>query len=374
MSMYYTPPKVDLVRIRGLWYLLSVIVAGAGLYALLSHGLNLGVDFTGGTVFQYQFQKPLGATRAQQTALLEQTRRALPVAGVEQTAGLQIVGNNILAVRMAVQPKDRETVKEKVKQALSTSLAAQYGPPEEIASQSIGAALGSETRRRAVWALALGCVLMIIYITVRYRFTFAITAVFALVHDCLIMAGAVAISRLEVDSSFVAALLTVVGYSINDTIVIYDRIRENLRLRRTGTFEEIVNVSLWQTMTRSIYTVLTVLFVLWAIFLFGGTTLHSFAFALLVGITSGAYSSIFNAPQLAVTIQRWRGGPVQVSRSFRVPTGVPGLQKNAASAPTSAASTAESSGEQPATAAAPSPRRDTKAKRRPSGGKRKRRF
>jgi len=368
MSVQPPQPRLDLVRLRPLWYLLSCALIATAIWALITRGINFGVDFTGGTVFQYQFAKPLGESREAQTALLQRVRAALPAAGIRRSASLQIVGRDTLAVRIAAQPEEQQAIGARLKTAIAQTLGAEYGEPVEVGSESIGAAVGREMRTKAAWALLVGCILMGFYISIRYQFIFAIGAVVALVHDCLIMTGAVALSGMEVNSPFVAALLTVVGYSVNDTIVIYDRIRENLRLRRSGSFAETVNASLWQTMTRSIYTVLTVLFVLWAIFLYGGATLHAFAFALLVGITSGAYSSIFNAPQVVVDLQRLRGGKtVRVSRTFRVP---------APSVPTpSQRPTGNEEGaagiEAEQQAAAPRPTRA--ARRRPSG-KRKRRF
>jgi len=285
------------------------------------------------------------------------------------------VGSSTLSVRVAFGPAEVQGVKDRIREALARALGSEYGQPEEMGTESIGAVVGAELRNRAIWALIVGSILMVIYITIRYQFIFAIGAIAALLHDCLIMTGAVALSGLEVNGPFVAALLTIIGYSINDTVVIYDRIRENLRLRRTGSFEEIVNASLWQTMTRSVYTVLTVLFVLWAIFLFGGSTLHSFSFALLVGITSGAYSSIFNAPQLVVSMQRLRGGPVRVARTFRAPLATSASQPAGSPAPRASAPASDSGapgaqGEEGAAGPAPRP---GKAKRRPAG-KRKRRF
>ncbi len=373
MSVFPSQPRTDLVRLRPLWYVISLLVAAAGLYAIFTTGLNWGVDFTGGTVFQYGFSKPLGATRAQQTALLDRASKAVAEAGVTKSAALQVVGSNTLSVRVGAGPAEAQAVKGRIRDALARALGSAYGQPQDMGTESIGAVVGAELRNRAIWALIVGSVLMVIYITIRYQFVFAIAGIAALLHDCLIMTGAVALSGLEVNGPFVAALLTIIGYSINDTVVIYDRIRENLRLRRTGSFEEIVNASLWQVMTRSIYTVLTVLFVLWAIFLFGGSTLHSFSFALLVGITSGAYSSIFNAPQLVVSMQRLRGGPVRVARTFRAPLATSAPQDAPSPVSRAAAPTADSAAAQGEEGAAGPSRRPGKAKRRPAG-KRKRRF
>lgn len=137
---------------------------------------------------------------------------------------------------------------------------------------------------------------MIVYISYRFEFKFAVAGILTLIHDVIIVLGAFSLMQLEIDAAFVAALLTVVGYSINDTIVIFDRVRENLKAHRKGEdIKALVNRSIWQTMTRSIYTVLTVLFAAVSLYVFGGETTKNFALALIIGISAGAYSSIFNA-------------------------------------------------------------------------------
>ena len=143
---------------------------------------------------------------------------------------------------------------------------------------------------------------MIVYITYRFEFKFAVSGIIAIAHDILVVVGMFSLLQKEIDASFVAAILTIVGYSINDTIVIFDRIRENLKTHsKTESFAQLVNRSIWQTMTRSIYTVLTVVFATAALYFFGGETTKNFSLALLIGFASGAYSSIFNASPIWVT-------------------------------------------------------------------------
>jgi preprotein translocase subunit SecF len=172
--------------------------------------------------------------------------------------------------------------------------------------EKVGAIIGSELTRQAMLALVISWLLMIAYITYRCEFKFAVSGILALIHDIIVVVGLFSLLRKEIDASFVAAILTIVGYSINDTIVIFDRIRENLKTRKkTETMQELVNHSIWQTMTRSIYTVMTVLFCTAALYFFGGETTKNFALALLIGFTSGAYSSIFNASPIWVTWKEW---------------------------------------------------------------------
>ena len=162
--------------------------------------------------------------------------------------------------------------------------------------EQVGATIGSELVQQAAMAIVLSWVLMIAYITFRFEFKFAIAAIIALIIDVLVVLSYFSLFQMEMDSSFVAALLTVVGYSVNGTIVIFDRIRENLKIhRRSESLGEMVDNSIWQCMTRTIYTVATSLFAIVSIFLFGGETINNFSFAMLVGFASGAYTSIFLA-------------------------------------------------------------------------------
>jgi preprotein translocase SecF subunit len=164
--------------------------------------------------------------------------------------------------------------------------------------ENVGAVIGRELTRQAFLALLIASIGIILYITFRFEFRFAITAIIALLHDILAVVAFFYLFRLEVNSPFIAALLTIMGYSINDTIVIYDRIRENLKKRHKQTLAEIVNTSIGQSLRRSIFTSLTTLFVLTTLFIFGGVTLRAFISAMLVGVTFGTYSSIFVASPL----------------------------------------------------------------------------
>ena len=170
------------------------------------------------------------------------------------------------------------------------------GQNEVLRVENVGATVGKDLVKSAVGAVVLSWVLMIIYITIRFELRFALAAIVALIIDVLVTLTWFSVLHLEIDSSFVAALLTVVGYSVNGTIVVFDRIRENLHThRRSESLGDLVDASIWQTMTRSVYTTLTTLFAVVAIFLFGGETIHNFSFAMLVGFCSGFYTSTFLA-------------------------------------------------------------------------------
>ena len=182
------------------------------------------------------------------------------------------------------------------------------GNYEVMREEKVGATIGGELIFNAIMALVFSWVLIILYIAYRFEFRFGFAAVLALVHDILIVLSIFSFTQKQVDSSFVAALLTIVGYSINDTIVIFDRIRENLKLhfRRGGNVGALVNRSIYQTLTRSLYTVFTCLFTTFALYFFGGETTKDFAFALIIGFTSGCYSSIFIAGPLWLTFRNWK--------------------------------------------------------------------
>ena len=180
------------------------------------------------------------------------------------------------------------------------------GLQEDLRTEKVGAVIGSELTLKAVLAMLISWVIIIMYISYRFELKFALSAIAALLHDIIIVMGVFSLLQKEIDGSFVAAIMTIIGYSINDTIVIFDRIRENLKLhfRKGGDLIELINHSIMQTMTRSIYTVLTVLFTVVSLFVFGGETTKNFALALLIGISCGAYSSIFNASPLWYDLKR----------------------------------------------------------------------
>ena len=196
-------------------------------------------------------------------------------------------------------------LEENDRKKVMASIRSDVGNYEVLREEKVGATIGGELIFNAVMALVISWVLIILYIAYRFEFRFGIAAVIALVHDILIVLTFFSFTQRQIDSSFVAALLTIVGYSINDTIVIFDRIRENLKLhfRRGGDLNELLNRSIYQTLTRSLYTVFTVLFTTLALYFFGGETTKDFAFTLLVGFASGCYSSIFIAGPLWLTFR-----------------------------------------------------------------------
>lgn len=297
----------DLVGRRRLWYSISTAVILFGMYFYFTQGINQGIDFTGGAIFRYRFPANSIPPKRQHLDIINRVRDQLHAANLS-TGTIQISGSDELYIRTQARIESERNAHGR---KISEVLLKQFPGIEEIGSELVGPVIGRDLKMKAIIGVFLGCCLIAIWIWIRYNamgdgLRYAAAGIIALIHDVLVMVGLFALAgkispRIEADSSFVAALLTVVGYSINDSVVIFDRIRENLSLRRRDPFALIVNDSLIQTMARSINTVLTVELTLVALFLFGGETIHSFMLALIIGITAGAYSSIFVAGPILVS-------------------------------------------------------------------------
>ena len=260
-------------------------------------GFNFGIDFTGGTIIELRFDDKVG---------IGQVREVMKGYKLDNSM-IQLSGDESSATEARDVMIRTVDLEENDRKAIMASLKEKLGNYAVLREEKVGATMGAELLMNAAMATLLSWLLIVAYVSFRFEFRFGIAAVLALVHDVLVVLGVFSILQKQVDSSFVAALLTIVGYSINDTIVIFDRIRENLRLhfRRGGDIVELANRSIYQTLTRSLYTVLTVLFTTFALYWFGGDTTKDFSFALLVGFFSGCYSSIFVASPLWVTLRNW---------------------------------------------------------------------
>ena len=283
-------PRFDIVGRRGWFFSLSLAITIAGLIPLLALGFNLGTDFKAGSQIQLAVNQPFD-TRT--------------VAQVMAKAGVQVPAGSV-----SVAGLNDATAMIRFPEVLSLSLQASITKETKVAFpnssfqiNTVDPFVAQQTSRIAVWAVLMASLFIAIYVLVRFEYRFSAAALVALLHDVFIVMSAFALLRLEVNLSFVAAVLTIVGYSINDTIVIFDRIRENLKLEPPKSYPELsalVNKSLWQTMTRSLNTVATVLLAALMLFFFGGQSIHDFTFGLTVGLISGAYSSIFIASPLWV--------------------------------------------------------------------------
>ncbi len=289
--------KIDIIGKRKWWYIISLVIIIPGIICMFTRGFNLGIDFTGGTIIDLRFDKPVSIMDVRDVLKTYKLDNSpIQLAGEDSSAA---VSQNVMIRTVDLEENDRKAVMASLKDSL--------GNYNVLREEKVGSTMGSELMMQALWATLLSWLLIVLYISYRFEFRFGIAAVLALVHDILIVLSVFSLMQKQVDSSFVAALMTIVGYSVNDTIVIFDRIRENLKLhfRKGGNIDELANTSIYQTLTRSIYTVCTVLFTTLALYYFGGDTTKDFAFALLIGFTCGAYSSIFIASPLWVTFRGW---------------------------------------------------------------------
>ncbi|MGR6836557.1 protein translocase subunit SecF [Syntrophomonas erecta] len=268
---------MQIIQKRKWFYILSLVIIIPGLISLLMQGLNLGIDFKGGSILHIRMESTVTS------ADMRTTLKGLELGKSE----VQKSGNEFYI-------RTQELNQEETNNLMSV-LREKFGQVEFLSAESVGATIGSELTRNAVLSLLIAAVLMLIYITVRFEWTFGVAAVVGIIHNVLIVLGLFSIFHWEVNSAFIAAMLTIIGYSINDTIVIFDRVRENLRMKKKEDYINLLNRSIMQTLNRSVNTVLTSIFPLITLYLFGGVTIKIFVLAMLIGFIVGAYSSIFIA-------------------------------------------------------------------------------
>ena len=293
---------MNLMKYKIWYFVFSLLIILPGLYFLITSGLRLGIDFTGGALLEYSIE---GSPKP------EEVRNIILNQGVEIGQITQSESSYIIRTK----PLEQEKIN-----SIKTGLIEKFGRVEERRAEFVGPVIGNELRKKAFFALGLSSLAIVLYIAFSFRkvpkpassWRFGIAAIVALLHDVLLVVGVFAalghFLGVEVDTLFITALLTVIGFSVHDTIVVFDRIRENLTkhigknfiAKQEARFIDVANLSVVQTLGRSLNTSLTVVFVLVALLLFGGETIKWFVVALLVGIISGTYSSIFNATALLV--------------------------------------------------------------------------
>jgi preprotein translocase subunit SecF len=279
-----------------LWFTFSAILIAVGIFALISNGLvkgkvmNFGIDFTGGTILNLRFDSVVSLNDIRD--ILTKYGRGNSV--IQRTEGRDIIINT-----------DPLTTDERGQ--ILNDIKAKFPAVELLEADTIGPIVGSELRKQAFWALVLATAGILIYVAFRFEFKYSVAAVLALFHDAIITTGIIALLWRPIDTPFIAAILTILGYSINDTIVIFDRIRENLLKPGYSKkpLPDVINESVNQTMARSINTILTVLFMNLALLVYGGATIKDFALTLLIGFSFGGYSSIFIASPLVVLFDKW---------------------------------------------------------------------
>lgn len=298
--------QIQIIKNSKKWVSISAIAILISLVTLFTKGLNYGIDFSGGNLFQLKFEKVLDAKEVNTSLdkLAENIEQFSPNA-----RKVQISEEHDLLIRI-------EEISEEQKIEFYNNIK-EVGKYEIIKEDKVGASVGSELKKSAILSLLIGGIMIILYITLRFQFKFAIAAILALMNDILIAVGGIALLGYEINTPFIAAVLTILGYSINDTIVVFDRIRETLKRKSDSNFGELLDKSINQVVTRSINTSVTTLLAIIAILVFGGDSLRTFITTLLIGTIAGTYSSIFIATPLVYLLEKNRDGKVDTSKYIK---------------------------------------------------------
>ncbi|ASP39426.1 protein translocase subunit SecF [Bacterioplanes sanyensis] len=282
---------LDFMKARGIALVLSIVLVLASIGSVAVQGLNLGLDFTGGTLLEVKYQQPVALEGITDT-LEDAGYRDVTVQNFGSETDVLVrmseafrddLGNEVLGVLQQQLPEDNEIRLER--------------------SEFVGSQVGEELRDEGGLALLMALAVVMIYVAVRFQFKFSVGAVAALFHDVIIVVGLFSLFQWEFDLNVLAALLAVIGYSLNDTIVVSDRIRENFRILRRGGAIDVINESLNQTLGRTLMTSLTTALVLFALMVFGGEMIHGFAVALMIGVLVGTYSSIYVAANILLLMK-----------------------------------------------------------------------
>ena len=306
----FTNANYDFIRWRWHALILSALLVLAGIgYGMIRGGIPLGIDFTGGTLIVVRFTQPV-TEDAVRTAL-----DSLPGEKVVQKYGDPSVNEILIRLPQASGSESGFSL-EQGSRAVEAALVKAGLPKFEVTNREVvGPVIGADLQRKGVYATLASIVGITVYIALRFRFTFAIGAIVATFHDILVVFAMLAFFNYELSLNVVAAILTITGYSVNDTIVIFDRVRENMRSMRRDSLEHVVNASVNQTLSRTLITAGTVFLSVLALFLFGGEALRGFSFTMLVGVISGTYSTVFIASAIAIILSQKKTATAAVSQA-----------------------------------------------------------
>lgn len=285
-------PKIDFMGKKYYAFAISGILFILGIIAIIQitrGAANLGIDFTGGTAVQVRFEKPV---------TLHEARKTLEGGGLRDFDLQDMPEERKILVRVKKGEETLGVISEKIISILSAGFSDQELVVDS--TTEIGPKIGARLRKDAMWAILAATAGLLIYIAFRFQFRFGIGATIAALHDVLAVLGLFYIMSREINLVIVAALLAIAGYSLTDTVVVFDRIRENLKTRLREPVDVVVNQSINEVLSRTIITALTTLFAAWALFFFGGEVIHDFALAIIIGITVGTYSSIFVASPIVL--------------------------------------------------------------------------
>lgn len=302
MKIFNKTPSFNFMAKRKVALIFSLILIMASVFSLVTKGLNFGLDFTGGTLIEVAYP---------QSADLVKIRQRLTAAGFGDAVVQNFGSSKDVLVRLAPREKTTsESLGDKILVALKMD-------DEDVVmrrQEFVGPQVGDELRDDGGLAMLIALAFILVYVMARFEYRFALGSIAALIHDVIITMGVFSFFQLDFDLTVLAAILAVIGYSLNDTIVVFDRIRENFRLMRKQEVAVIVNTSLNQTLSRTIMTSFTTLIVVVAMFFFGGELIHGFAIALIVGIVIGTYSSIYVASSMVITLKITSESMMQVKK------------------------------------------------------------
>jgi preprotein translocase subunit SecF len=323
----FNSPNYNFIKWRWHAIALSLVVIGAGVVMLVTRGLPLGIDFSGGTLVIVQFE---------QAVTEDQVRNAIagviPGEEVVQQYGNPAERQILVRLPQTVETEQGASLEQgalQIRQALEKGGLPKF---EVISTEVVGPVIGADLQRRGIYATLASLLAITIYIGFRFRFSFAVGAIAATLHDVFVTLAFLAFFGYDLSLNVVAALLTITGYSVNDTIVIFDRVRENLRTKRREPLEQVVNTSVNQTLSRTIITAGTTFMSVLALFIFGGEVLRGFAFTMLVGIVSGTYSTIFIASSIAIILSQRKHAAAAPAASAPAATPRPGRKSGRARA------------------------------------------
>jgi preprotein translocase SecF subunit len=289
MMQFFGETRIDFIKLRWKAIAFSAAIILAGIVSMIiKGGPKYGVDFLGGTVIQVHFPQPPN---------ISEVRQVMANVGFGDAEIKTFGAPNDVLLRVEKQEETTAIatpIMEALRQAFPQNL------PEERLVESVGPKIGKELRTSAIWATLISLALILVYVSFRFEFIFAVGAVVALFHDVMVTVGFFSLLNMEINLTVVAALLTIVGFSLNDTIVVMDRIRENRRILRDASIEQLINVSLNQTLGRTIITSLTVFIVVLILLFFGGEVIYNFAFAMTIGVIAGVYSTVYIAAPIVV--------------------------------------------------------------------------
>ena len=273
--------KFDFIKNRRIVYIISAVIILVSLISIIFQGFNYGIDFAGGTLLQIRFDKSVSTT---------EVRNTLSEFNLSQSTIQNLSDNEFVIRTEKIDSEQRKEILSAFRENL-TDL-------EILRVESVGPVIGENLKKLALSALLFAFIGIILYITMRFEFKFSIISILALSHDCLIVLGIFSLLQKEITISIIAAVLTIIGYSLNNTIVILDRLRENIKFKTREPFENLINLSINQSLSRTINTALTTVLPVLALYFFGGNILSDFALALFFGMIAGTYSSIFIASPL----------------------------------------------------------------------------